>query len=65
MVEVRCSVCNQRLFDYMEGDFVIEIKCSRCKSMNLLQGRRQKTVKVAYLHNADIQKGKQLHIAHL
>ncbi len=38
--EVRCKVCNQRLFDYVEGDFLIEIKCSRCKTINLLQVRK-------------------------
>ena len=67
-VEVRCSVCNQRLFDYMSGEFLIEIKCSRCKAVNLLQGRRDKTRNnkhLIYIHKSDVQKGKQLHIAHL
>ena len=68
MIEVRCSVCNQRLFDYVSGEFLIEIKCSRCKNINRLQGRRDKTQKnrhLIYIHKSDVQKGKQLHIAHL
>lgn len=35
-IEIRCKVCNQRLFDYLSGSFVIEIKCSRCGSINTL-----------------------------
>ena len=68
MIDVRCSVCNQRLFDYVEGDFLIEIKCSRCKTVNLLRGRRDKVWNdkhLVYIHKSDVRKGKQLHIAHL
>lgn len=67
-LEVRCSICNQRLFDYVSGEFLIEIKCSRCKAVNLLQGRRTKTQNnkhLFYIHKSDVQKGKQNHIAHL
>ena len=48
-MEVRCKVCNQRLFDYMTGDFLIEIKCSRCKTVNLLQVRKDTRRNKKYL----------------
>jgi len=31
MKQVRCPICNQRLFDAREGDkAMIDIKCTRC-----------------------------------
>lgn len=30
-VEVRCCVCNQRMFDYVSGDFLIEINAADVK----------------------------------
>jgi len=36
-IEIRCKVCNQRLFDCVSGSFVIEIKCSRCGNTNILR----------------------------
>ena len=34
---VRCVVCKRRLFDYFAGEFLIEIKCSRCRKINTIQ----------------------------
>ena len=31
-IVIRCKHCNHRMFDYIEGDMCLEIKCSRCKS---------------------------------
>lgn len=30
-VTIRCKHCNHRIFDYIAGDMVVEIKCSKCK----------------------------------
>lgn len=52
----------------MSGDFLIEIKCGRCKTINYLQGKRdieRNDRHLIYIHKSDVQKGKQLHIAHL
>lgn len=48
-MEVRCRICNKRLFDYVSGDFTIEIKCSRCKAVNVLQGKKDKRLKQRHL----------------
>lgn len=62
-VEVRCCVCNQRMFDYLSGDFLIEIKCSRCKKVNILQGRSDKPLNrthLVYIHNPICRKENNL-----
>lgn len=67
-IEVRCRVCNQRMFDYMSGNFLIEIKCGRCKTVNLLQGkleRAQGRAQIVPVNKAGKQRAKQFHIAHL
>lgn len=34
---IRCVACKRRLFDYIAGEFLIEIKCSRCRKINTIQ----------------------------
>ncbi len=36
-VAIRCAVCKRRLFDFVSGEFVIEIKCARCRKINTIQ----------------------------
>lgn len=30
-ITIRCKHCNNRMFDYVAGDMILEMKCSRCK----------------------------------
>lgn len=48
---VKCPVCNQRVFDIVDGmQGCIEYKCPRCKKVS--RYAKQGTVKEAPLHRA-------------
>lgn len=36
-IQFCCKRCGHRLFDYIEGEFTIELKCNKCKRVLLAQ----------------------------
>jgi len=36
MREFRCIFCHKLLFKWVRGSFVIEIKCTKCKTLNTI-----------------------------
>jgi hypothetical protein len=41
LLEFRCIFCHKLLFKWVRGSFVIEIKCTKCKTLNKITWEKQ------------------------
>ncbi|MBQ8639643.1 MAG: hypothetical protein IJ468_10790 [Lachnospiraceae bacterium] len=44
-ITFRCQKCKHRLFDWIEGDFTLVVKCVKCKRVLRAHGVKHREVK--------------------